>query len=85
MGKFEFPEKIKISENASDLIIKCLNMEPSKRIKAEQILKHPFLTGPEFIPNQLPVEFITQQPSDLYILNCINNYKRPGWDPLDVN
>lgn len=43
------------------------------------------MTGPEFVPNQIPVEFIKQPPSDLYIFNCINNSQRPDWDPTDSN
>ena len=44
--KIEFPKKksIIISENAKDLIRKILQPEPSKRIKIEEILNHPFLS-----------------------------------------
>ena len=39
----EFPKDIIVSENAKDLIRKILVVNPNKRIKLDEILKHPFL------------------------------------------
>ena len=44
--KIEFPKNnnVIISENAKDLILKILQLEPAKRITLDEILVHPFLT-----------------------------------------
>ena len=44
--KIEFPKNnnVIISENAKDLILKILQLEPAKRISLDEILVHPFLT-----------------------------------------
>ena len=34
-------EKGKISENYQNFLIQCLDKDPQKRIKAEELLKHP--------------------------------------------
>jgi len=41
----EFPQRLwrDISTNALDLVRRCLEIDPSKRISMEQILEHPFL------------------------------------------
>ena len=43
--KIEFPKNnnVIISENAKDLILKILQLEPAKRISLDEILVHPFL------------------------------------------
>ena len=42
------PRKVKISSNAIDLIQKLLCKNPEKRIKPEEIPKHPFFKGIDF-------------------------------------
>lgn len=42
-----FDENINLSDNAKDLILKCMEKDPSKRITVEQILEHPWFEGRE--------------------------------------
>lgn len=42
---FSGTEWNKISNEAKDLIVNLLNIDPNKRFKADQISKHPWLTG----------------------------------------
>jgi calcium/calmodulin-dependent protein kinase I len=44
-GSFEFPSPYwdSVSDNAKDLIMKLLCIDPNKRYTAEEILKHPWL------------------------------------------
>lgn len=42
-GKFQMPDDDEISKDAQDLIARILTVDPEKRIKARDILKHPLL------------------------------------------
>lgn len=42
-GKFQMPDEDEISKDAQDLISRILTVDPEKRIKARDILKHPLL------------------------------------------
>jgi calcium/calmodulin-dependent protein kinase I len=54
-GKFEFPSPYwdNVSDNAKDLVCKLLVYDNSKRLSAEQILKHSWLSGDNDYENQL--------------------------------
>ncbi|XP_054706879.1 ribosomal protein S6 kinase 2 alpha-like [Uloborus diversus] len=41
----------RVSDIAKDLIRKMLNMNPKKRISASDVLNHPFIRTPHFLPN----------------------------------
>jgi serine/threonine protein kinase len=46
-GKFDFPPPTwdNISQEAKDIIINLLVVDPSKRMSCEQLLKHPWILG----------------------------------------
>ena len=50
-GRCEFPEHFHpvidqaMAMGAGDLMLKCFEMDPNKRITAEETLKHPFWTA----------------------------------------
>ena len=69
--KIEFPKKNIISENAKDLIRKILEPEPSKRIKLEEILNHPFLSyGNKRYKEKIKIDINKQ---DKLIINYMEN------------
>ncbi len=49
-GLYSFPEHIKISDNAKNLIQKIFNLNPEKRPTLQQIIQHPFLNNGVGIP-----------------------------------
>ena len=59
---YSFPETIKISKEAKDLISKILVTEPNKRLSLEQILNHDFFKQSS-IPNFLPSSTLENPPS----------------------
>ena len=42
-GKLTFPEDIRISKEAKDLILKLLEADPQKRLPADKALNHPWM------------------------------------------
>ena len=50
MGAFSYPEHMPISENVKDVINKTLCLDPSKRLKLDEILAHPFLNFGNNLP-----------------------------------
>lgn len=54
-GKLDFtgPQWEKISDEAKDLIKKLLDIDPNKRYKADQICKHPWITGEKALTKDL--------------------------------
>jgi len=64
---YSFPEDIHMSAEAKDLIIKILNLDPSKRPKIDEIMAHPFLSANGSIPKLMPVSLLACPPSETYI------------------
>lgn len=58
---YYFPERVKISEDAKNLIRSCLKKEASDRIKLDDILKHPFFTE-HYTPESLPISSLVMKP-----------------------
>ena len=44
-GKYDFPSSKKVSPECLDLIAKIFTPDPAKRIKTEDIKRHPWLSG----------------------------------------
>ena len=72
-GKFDFNNKYfeNVSENAKDLISKCLIRDKNARISVKEALKHEFFAGELNINNIFEDEVITK-----YVLNNIKNNAR---------
>eukprot|EP00978_Attheya_sp_CCMP212_P042856 scaffold268877_cov47-Attheya_sp.AAC.3 len=61
---YEFPSHLEVSEDAKDLIARILHTDPSARPSLEQILEHPFFTGPGVkVPMSLPSHAAYEEPS----------------------
>lgn len=67
MNAYSFPEHVKISEEAKDIIVKILNNDPAKRPDLDDLLKHPFLDTGGSIPRLLPASTLACPPSQTYI------------------
>ena len=63
-GSYGFPRYVRISESGKDLISKCLQTDPSKRINLNVILDHDFFQ--EGYPEVMPVSSLTIPPSISY-------------------
>ena len=48
-GEFRFSDKVKVSDEAKDFIVKLLNRDPKKRLgsngEANEVLSHPWFAG----------------------------------------
>jgi serine/threonine protein kinase len=48
-GEFRFSDKVKISDEAKDFIVKLLSKDPKKRLgssgEANEVLAHPWFSG----------------------------------------
>jgi polo-like kinase 1 len=67
MNSYSFPDHVPISETAKSLIVKILNLDPSKRPTMDEILEHPFLNHGGTIPKALPVSTLVCPPSASYV------------------
>ncbi|KNE68931.1 PLK protein kinase, variant [Allomyces macrogynus ATCC 38327] len=57
---YEFPDSVRISDEARDLIAAILQSQPETRPSIQQIRFHPFFTAP--MPKELPVSALTTPP-----------------------
>ena len=76
--KIEFPKNnnVIISENAKDLILKILQLEPAKRITLDEILVHPFLVyGNKKYKEKIKMDINKQ---DKLIIDYMTNVLRIG-------
>lgn len=64
-GVYSFPEHIKISDNAKNLITKIFNLDPTKRPTLQQILAHPFLNNGVGLPKYMHVSSLAMKPSKI--------------------
>lgn len=62
-GMYSFPEHVKISSNAKDLITKIFNLDPTKRPTLDQIIDHPFLNGGVGIAKQMHLSTLAMKPN----------------------
>ena len=67
MGAFSYPEHMPISENVKDVINKTLCLDPSKRLKLDEILAHPFLNFGNNLPKFQPLSTLACPPSGNYL------------------
>ena len=63
-----------ISVEAKDLIQKCLKVEPSERISAEEILNHPWLTNDSDVIERARVLMSSQMKGKKRLLVCYNKF-----------
>ena len=73
MGNYSFPENAVISEPAKDLIQSILVLDPHKRPKLEEILKHDFFNIGITIPKTMQQSTLACPPSLNYIRQYIPN------------
>jgi len=66
-GKYSFPANVNLSIAAKDLVSKMLVVDPEKRIKLSQILRHPFLSPKGGIPSYMPTSTMTTIPPPSFI------------------
>ena len=69
LGKFEIPDRL--SNNCKDLIYKILEINPKKRIKINEILKHPFLKFCDEKFNKIISPYGIYYNNNCYIYNSI--------------
>ena len=69
LGKFEIPDRL--SNNCKDLINKILEINPKKRIKINEILKHPFLKSCDDKFNKIISPYGIYYNNNCYIYNFI--------------
>lgn len=62
-GLYSFPEHVKVSANAKDLITKIFNLEPAKRPTLDQIIEHPFLNGGIGIAKEMHISTLAMKPN----------------------
>ncbi|EGR33498.1 polo-like kinase 1, putative [Ichthyophthirius multifiliis] len=79
-NSYSFPENIPISDDAKNLIVKILNLEPLKRPTLDEILLHPFMNNNGTIPKTLPVVTLNCPPSIQYTKQFL-----PQGNALKVN
>jgi serine/threonine protein kinase len=61
---YEFPSHLEVSDDAKDLIACILQTDASARPSLDQILEHPFFTGPGVnVPLSLPSHAAYEEPS----------------------
>ncbi len=73
MNAYSFPEHIIISEPARDLIMRILNLDPTKRPTLDQILEHKFFNMGNSIPKLLPASTLACPPSASYVKQFMPN------------
>lgn len=66
-ASYSFPKHVTLAESSRDLISKCLQPDPSKRIKLDKILNHDFFK--EGYPELMQVSTLTIPPSIAYTEN----------------
>lgn len=71
-GIYSFPEHIKISENAKNLITKIFNLDPTKRPTLQQILSHPFLNNGNGIPKFMHISSLAMKPNKAFMKQASN-------------
>lgn len=62
-GLYSFPEQVKISANAKDLITKIFNLEPSRRPTIDQVIEHPFLNGGVGVAKEMHISTLAMKPN----------------------
>ena len=67
MNSYSFPEHLPISDSARNLIVKILNLDPTRRPNLDEILSHPFMNNGGTIPRNLPLSTLACPPSANYI------------------
>jgi polo-like kinase 1 len=81
MNQYNFPESALVSENAKNLIAKILILDPTKRIKLDEILAHPFFTTYPSVPKLLPNSTLACPPSASYMKQYTGNANAPSLNP----
>ena len=64
---YHFPENVKISMLAKDLIRRILVTSPKERLDIFEVMNHPFLNGPGYIPKTLCSSLLIVPPTPQYI------------------
>jgi len=66
LNNYTFPESVKISKNAMNLISSILVTSPEKRFTLDQIIKHDFMTFNN-IPPTLPITSLLSPPPESFV------------------
>lgn len=82
---FSYPSNIYISEDAKDIINKLLKLNPSERLKIEEIKQHPFMTKmnpPKLLPDSSGINPL----SSTFMMNyCIESNFQKNEDLVKLN
>jgi polo-like kinase 1 len=71
---YHFPEHQKISMLAKDLVRRILVTSPRARLDIFEVINHPFLNGPGYIPKTLCSSLLIVPPTPQYIQQFECNY-----------
>ena len=67
MNSYSFPQDVEVQQQAKDFIKDILISNPMERLSLEEIINHKYINGPEHIPPYLPIEHLTEPPTEEYI------------------
>mmetsp|Transcript_5116 Transcript_5116/g.6806 ORF Transcript_5116/g.6806 Transcript_5116/m.6806 type:complete len:143 (+) Transcript_5116:861-1289(+) len=65
--QYSFPDNVPISDQAKDLIMRILVLDPTKRPTIDEILDHPFFHMGNKIPRLLPPSTLACPPSSAFM------------------
>jgi len=61
--KGDFDSSLVISPFSRDFILNTVHVDQSKRLTIDQVLEHPFLNSPFYIPRRIPLSCLTTPPT----------------------
>ncbi|CCC68944.1 hypothetical protein NCAS_0B08600 [Naumovozyma castellii] len=77
-GQFEMPDDDEMSRDAQDLISRILTVDPTKRIKTREILKHPLLQKYPSIKDSKSIKNLPREDTYLFPLSDNNSVIDPS-------
>lgn len=65
LNNYVFPENVKVSDSAKDLITNILKSDPAERLSLDEIMNHEFMKDP--IPDTMPHSTLSVPPSQDFL------------------
>ncbi len=81
MNAYSFPDSVIISEHAKNLISKILILDPSKRLKLDDIVAHPFFKMYVQVPKTMPNSTLACPPSSSFMKQYMGSSSIPTLNP----